>query len=124
MQFSLVTFLAVFAASVAAAPAPLFMRDGTCDIATCVLDLAPSVVSCASAAAQLGADVFSDAGCLIAAAKDATAFPPSCAGCADQFGVTDAVASAENTVAGGLSTAGDAITGGLSSLGDDIKGLF
>ncbi|KAJ7064036.1 hypothetical protein C8F01DRAFT_38676 [Mycena amicta] len=113
MQFSLVAVLATLAATVVAGPAPLFLRDGTCDIKSCVLDLGPSVVGCGSAAAQLGADPFSDAGCLLAAAKDVAQFPPSCAGCADQFGVTAAIGNAASSV-----------ESGLSSLGGDIAGLF
>ncbi|KAJ7174178.1 hypothetical protein C8R43DRAFT_1119544 [Mycena crocata] len=124
MQFSLVALLAVLATGVAAAPAPLFLRDGTCDIKTCVLDLAPSVVSCASAATQLGADVFSDAGCLVAAVKDVAQFPDSCTGCAEQFGVADAIEKAKDSVEGGVATAESTVSDGISSIGDKIKGLF
>ncbi|KAJ6614824.1 hypothetical protein B0H10DRAFT_1944473 [Mycena sp. CBHHK59/15] len=99
MQFSLIAILSVVAATVSAAPAPLFLRD-TCDIKTCVLDLAPSVVSCGSAAAQLGVDPFSDAGCLIAAANDVVQLPPSCDGCAAQFDVASAFDDAKNKIEG------------------------
>ncbi|KAJ7685984.1 hypothetical protein B0H17DRAFT_1204534 [Mycena rosella] len=138
MQFFIVALLAVLATGVAAAPAPtrsLVLRDDVCDVATCVLDLGPSVVSCASAAAQLGADVFSDAGCLLAAAKVGISFPPSCAGCAEQLGVTDAVNQAAATAAAGAESvggdiegaaesAGNAIEGGISSIGSALGGLF
>ncbi|KAJ7445108.1 hypothetical protein FB451DRAFT_1412926 [Mycena latifolia] len=137
MQFTLVALLAVLTTGAAAAPAR-FARDdtdGVCDVKTCVLDLAPSVISCASAAAQLGADVFSDAGCVVAAAKEAVAFPPSCSGCAVQLGVADEVASAQSAVSGAASTAegavagaaesaGNAISSGVSSIGSALGGLF
>lgn len=72
MQFSLVALSAVLATGVYAIPAPLFLRQDTCEIAgapkfasfpaplfiyhpDCVLDLAPSVITCTSAAAQGGA---------------------------------------------------------------------
>ncbi|KAF7364555.1 CBP domain-containing protein [Mycena venus] len=123
MQFSLVAILAL-AAGALAAPAPLFRRQNTCDIKNCVLDLAPSVVSCGSAAAQLVADPVADAGCLIAAAKDVVDLPPSCNGCAQQLGITLPTGGVIGSIESGLSSAGDAIKGGLSSLGSDISGLF
>ncbi|KAJ7601890.1 hypothetical protein DFH06DRAFT_1488997 [Mycena polygramma] len=86
MQFSFAALVAVLTTGALAAPAPLFLRQAAaCDIKNCVLDLAPSVVSCAAAAAQVGVDPISDAGCLIAAAKDVTALPPSCNGCLAKF---------------------------------------
>ncbi|KAJ6471736.1 hypothetical protein C8R47DRAFT_1324826 [Mycena vitilis] len=124
MQFSVVAILAAFAAGALAAPAPIFMRQDTCDIKNCVLDLAPSVVSCGSAAAQLGADPVSDAGCLIAAAKDVVDLPPACSGCLAQFGIAIPSTGVLGSIEDGISSAGDAIKGGLSSLGDDISGLF
>ncbi|KAJ7078008.1 hypothetical protein B0H15DRAFT_933843 [Mycena belliarum] len=125
MQFTFVALLAVLASGVAAAPTPVyFARDGTCDVKTCVLDLAPSVIACASAAAQLGADVLSDAGCIVAAAKAGTSFPTSCAGCADQLGVADDVAAAQSAVSGAAQNAGDKIKDGLGSIGHKIGGIF
>ncbi|KAJ7022584.1 hypothetical protein C8F04DRAFT_1272503 [Mycena alexandri] len=135
MQFSLVAFFAVLATGVAGAPAPLFLRQDICDIATCVIDLGGSVVSCASAAAQLGVDPISDAGCLFAAAKTVTSFPPSCNGCLEKFGVSvptatinGAIGSVETAVEGGLSgalsSAESAVENGLSGLGSAISGLF
>ncbi|KAF8206859.1 hypothetical protein K438DRAFT_1963170 [Mycena galopus ATCC 62051] len=124
MQFSLVAIFAVLASGVIAAPAPLFLRQGTCDIATCVLDLAPSVVSCGSAAAQLGADPVSDASCLFAAGKDVLDLPASCDGCAEQFGVSNSTTSAVNGAVGSVNgVIGDAESG-LESIGSDITGLF
>ncbi|KAJ7160322.1 hypothetical protein C8R46DRAFT_1194689 [Mycena filopes] len=121
MQFSIVAFFAaVLATGVAAAPAPLFLRQDVCDIATCVIDLGGSVVSCAAAAAQLGVDPISDAGCLFAAAKTVTAFPPSCNGCLEKFGVSVPT----DTISGAISSAESTVENGISSLGDDIKGLF
>ncbi|KAJ7306996.1 hypothetical protein DFH08DRAFT_1051637 [Mycena albidolilacea] len=123
MHFSIVAL----AIATSALAAPLSIRDdaAVCDVKTCVLDLAPSVVSCASAAAQLAADPASDAGCLIAAAKDVVDFPPSCAGCAAQLNITlpdtsDVVGSVES----GLESAGSSVLGGIESLGSDIGGLF
>ncbi|KAJ7028411.1 hypothetical protein C8F04DRAFT_1265947 [Mycena alexandri] len=69
------------------------MRQSTCDIKTCVLDLAPSVIACAGAAAQAGVDPISDAGYIHAG-------PASCTGCADQLGVSGDIASAENAIEG------------------------
>ncbi|KAJ7028392.1 hypothetical protein C8F04DRAFT_1398916 [Mycena alexandri] len=116
MQFSLVAFFAVLATGVAAAPTPLFMRQDTCDIATCVIDLGGSVVSCAAAAAQVGVDPISDAGCLFAAAKTVTSFPPSCNGCLEKFGVSVPTA----TIGGAIGSAETAVENGISSLGSDI----
>ncbi|KAJ7250692.1 hypothetical protein C8J57DRAFT_1723456 [Mycena rebaudengoi] len=99
MQFSLVAIFAVFVTTVVAAPAPLRLRQ-SCDLKTCVLDLAPSVVSCGSAAAQLGVDPFSDAGCLLAAAQDVDQLPASCNGCADQLGLETAFEKAKNAIEG------------------------
>ncbi|KAJ7430499.1 hypothetical protein B0H11DRAFT_2279996 [Mycena galericulata] len=95
MQFTLISLIAVLATGVAAAPAAF--RRQTCDVATCLLDLAPTGVSCASAAAQVDIDPISDISCIIAAAKDVTALPASCSGC---------------------------IPSSLSSIGSDIKGIF
>ncbi|KAJ7616021.1 hypothetical protein FB45DRAFT_935134 [Roridomyces roridus] len=79
MQFSIVALVAFFAASAIAAPTTPFRRD--CSVKQCVLDLAPSAVSCATAAAQVDLDPISDVSCLIAAAKDVTEFPASCSAC-------------------------------------------
>ncbi|KAF8148767.1 hypothetical protein K438DRAFT_452918 [Mycena galopus ATCC 62051] len=87
MQFSLVALLAALATGALAAPAPLFLRQSTCDISTCVLDLAPSVVSCGSAVAQVDLDPVSDISCLIAATQDAVQLPASCSGCLVKFGI-------------------------------------
>ncbi|KAJ7625612.1 hypothetical protein FB45DRAFT_1029964 [Roridomyces roridus] len=84
MQFSLVALFALVAA-VSAAPAPARVRrQSQCDLATCLLALAPSAVSCGSAAAQAGIDPVSDISCLIAAATDVDQLPASCNGCLDQ----------------------------------------
>ncbi|KAJ7301750.1 hypothetical protein DFH08DRAFT_906480 [Mycena albidolilacea] len=123
MQFSLVAILAAFASSALAAPT-LFSRQDTCDIKNCVLDLAPSVVACGSATAQLEIDPVSDAGCLIAAAKDVVDLPPSCNGCLAQFDISTGTSGVIGSVESGLSSAGSAISSGLSSLGSDISGLF
>ncbi|KAJ7133406.1 hypothetical protein C8R44DRAFT_977573 [Mycena epipterygia] len=97
MQFSLITLFALVATVSAG---PLRMRQSTCDIKTCVLDLAPSVVSCAAAAAQAGVDPFSDAGCILAAVKDVAQLPLSCNGCADQLGIAGDMESAKNAIEG------------------------
>ncbi|KAJ7874485.1 hypothetical protein B0H14DRAFT_3437649 [Mycena olivaceomarginata] len=120
MQFSLVALSAVLATGVYAGPAPLLLRQDTCEIAHCVLDLAPSAVACASAAAQGGADPVSDANCLIDAAKDVVeGLPTSCNGCLAEFGINlPALSGVVDTIEGGLESAGSAIESGLSSLGD------
>ncbi|KAJ7430501.1 hypothetical protein B0H11DRAFT_2021729 [Mycena galericulata] len=94
MQFTLISLIAVLATGVAAAPAA-YRR--TCDVATCLLDLAPTGVSCASAAAQVDIDPVSDISCIIAAAQDVTSLPASCSGC---------------------------VPSSISSIGSDISGLF
>ncbi|KAJ6471154.1 hypothetical protein C8R47DRAFT_749950 [Mycena vitilis] len=114
MQFSIAAILTVLATGALSAPAPLFLRQDTCDIANCVLDLAPSVVSCGSAAAQAGVDPVSDASCLIAAGKDVVDLPASCNGCAAKFGVN--LPSTTGVVG--------SIESGLDNLGNDIKGIF
>ncbi|KAF7329430.1 CBP domain-containing protein [Mycena kentingensis (nom. inval.)] len=126
MQYSLVaviSFLAA-AASVSAGPAPIFMRDG-CDIKNCVLTLGPSVVGCASAVAQLGADPFSDAGCLLSAAKQLSDFPESCAGCLEQFGVDPAdIAKVTEPVGDVVDSVEDAVGDAADKVGDFFGGLF
>ncbi|KAJ7921337.1 hypothetical protein B0H13DRAFT_2656030 [Mycena leptocephala] len=96
MQFSLVALFAIAATVVSAGP--LRLRRNTCDLKNCALDLAPTVLGCGSAAAQLGADPFSDAGCVVAALKDAVDLPASCNGCADQLGISSAVDEAKNGI--------------------------
>jgi hypothetical protein len=98
MQFSLIAILAI--ATTAVFAGPVRMRRGTCDIKTCVLDLAPTGVACAAAAAQAAADPISDAGCIIAALKDVDELPTSCDGCADQLGISSALESAKNAIEG------------------------
>jgi hypothetical protein len=95
----------------------------------CVFDLAPSAVTCASAAAQGGADMslgflppihvlifsptdpFTDANCLIDAAKDVVeGLPASCSGCLAEFGINPpALSGVMGTIEGGLESAGSAI---------------
>ncbi|KAJ7490731.1 hypothetical protein FB451DRAFT_1389494 [Mycena latifolia] len=99
MQFFFIA-LFVVVASVSAAPAPLRVRQNTCDIKTCVLDLAPSVVSCGAAAAQVELDPFTDAGCILAAVKDVAELPASCTGCADQLGIAGDFEKAKNAIEG------------------------
>ncbi|KAJ7194230.1 hypothetical protein GGX14DRAFT_700963 [Mycena pura] len=98
MQFSLVALFVIAATSVSAGP--LRMRQSTCDLKTCVLDLAPTGVSCAAAAAQADIDVFSDAGCIVSAAQDVASLPASCSGCLDQLGVAGDLEKAKNAVEG------------------------
>ncbi|KAJ6506596.1 hypothetical protein C8R45DRAFT_970071 [Mycena sanguinolenta] len=102
MQFSLVALFSVLATGALAAP--LAVPRQTCSISQCVVDLAPSVVACATAAAQVDLDPVSDAGCLIAAAKDVVELPASCNGCLQQFGISSAVSgalgSAESAISG------------------------
>jgi len=120
MQFSLVALSAVLATGVYASPEPLSLRQDTCEIADCLLDLAPSAVACASAAAQGGTDPVSDTNCLIDAAKDVVeGLPASCNGCLAELGINlPALSGVVGTIEGGLEPAGSAIESGLSSLGD------
>ncbi|KAJ7625620.1 hypothetical protein FB45DRAFT_69652 [Roridomyces roridus] len=77
MQFSLLALVAL-AAAVSAAPS---RRQSQCDLKNCVLDLAPTVVTCAAAAAQVELDPISDISCLIAAATAVEQLPTPCNGC-------------------------------------------
>jgi len=86
MQFSsLVALLAIATTTVSAGPLRMRQTASTCSIKDCVLDLAPTVVGCGAAAAQLGVDPFSDASCILAAVKDVAELPPSCNGCEAQI---------------------------------------
>ncbi|KAF7349925.1 hypothetical protein MVEN_01293200 [Mycena venus] len=109
MQFIFVALLAVFAASVCAAPLnPLFDR-ATCDIKTCVVALQPSFpTACDPAALQLGANTQLNTACLVAAAKGTAAFPTACAPCATQFGVTDPGKKSQTATNGGTGNAAPA----------------
>ncbi|KAJ7049175.1 hypothetical protein C8F01DRAFT_1184891 [Mycena amicta] len=122
MQFSIVAMLALVAATVSAGPAPLFLKNrDDCDIKDCILDLGPSVVGCASAVAQLGADPFSDVGCLLSAVKEVANFPPSCAGCLAKFGVDpNAITSATAPVTSVV----DSAEGALGDAADKVEGFF
>ncbi|KAJ6585603.1 hypothetical protein B0H19DRAFT_1250397 [Mycena capillaripes] len=93
MQFSLIVLLAIAATAVSAAPA-----KNTCNLKTCVVDLAPTVAACASAAAQDGIDPVSDEACITAAAKTLSKLPAPCTGCAKKLGVSSAVDSAKNAI--------------------------
>ncbi|KAJ7240850.1 hypothetical protein B0H12DRAFT_1326362 [Mycena haematopus] len=112
MHFSVVALVL----ATGALAAPLAVRDA-CDVTTCVLDLAPSVVSCASAAAQLVADPVSDASCLIAAGKDVVDLPASCSGCAQQLGITlPDTSGIVGSVESGLESAGSSVVSGIESI--------
>ncbi|KAJ7277445.1 hypothetical protein C8J57DRAFT_1713786 [Mycena rebaudengoi] len=84
VHFSILALFAALASTtvVQAAPAPLFTR-AACRIASCMLDLAPVALACATAASQEGANIISDASCLVAAAKVIDEFPETCDGCVD-----------------------------------------
>jgi len=113
MRFALLTVLAAFfgATYVSALPTGHSSKR-SCDILTCVLDLAPTVLSCASAAAAEAVNFIADAGCLVAAAKVVDEFPASCDACADEFGVADEIKSLE----GDVSSAVDDIGSELGSI--------
>ncbi|KAJ7290047.1 hypothetical protein C8J57DRAFT_1705548 [Mycena rebaudengoi] len=125
MQLTLVALFAVAATGVTAVPThPVFSRQGSCDIIGCVSALAPTVVSCGTAAVSLGADIVADGGCLIDAAKIAINLPDSCSGCAEQLGVADAVNQAAAAVEETAGDAGDAIGGVVDQAKDTIAGIF
>ncbi|KAJ7186154.1 hypothetical protein C8R46DRAFT_1185618 [Mycena filopes] len=128
MQFSLVVLLTIATAVSAHGPGPLRMRQDTCNMKQCVLDLAPSALSCLDAAKQDAANLISDASCIIGAIKDVVELPASCTGCADQLGLSGDVASAENVIGDGISSAENAIGDGIesaeSAIGDFFGGIF
>ncbi|KAJ7621960.1 hypothetical protein DFH06DRAFT_769267 [Mycena polygramma] len=93
MQFTLVVLLAIVATVSAG---PLRVRLATCDLKTCAVDLAPTVTSCATAAADLTAVPFSDAGCVAAAVTQGVDLPAACTGCVDLL-INGKVAAANST---------------------------
>ncbi|KAF7974244.1 hypothetical protein HWV62_13136 [Athelia sp. TMB] len=62
----------------------------------CVAALAPTVVGCASAAAEEGVNPIADVSCLVGAVNIAVNLPASCDSCLEQFGIDEpsAVSSA------------------------------
>ncbi|KAF7377460.1 hypothetical protein MSAN_00167800 [Mycena sanguinolenta] len=97
--------------ALAAPLSQLEVRD--CDIASCVVDLAPSVVTCATALAQAAVDFVADASCLIAAGKDVVDATPSCTACAASLGITLPDTSG---VVGTLENAGESALSGIEGL--------
>ncbi|KAG6914669.1 hypothetical protein DXG01_016029 [Tephrocybe rancida] len=102
MQIIFVFGLFTLMSAVVALPSGhIFMRQ-SCNIAGCVIALAPSVVSCVSAAAQEGVNLISDASCLAGAVKSAVDIPAACETCLDEFNIPDkieaAATAAENEV--------------------------
>ncbi|KIM81174.1 hypothetical protein PILCRDRAFT_821616 [Piloderma croceum F 1598] len=124
MQFILITIVAAFATSAYATPTGhTFMRRG-CEIAKCVAALAPSVVSCVSAAAQEGLDPISDAACLASAANSIVNFPPSCDQCAQEFNVAGKVEDATNAVGSAASKAEGAVESVVGDVGNVLGSIF
>ncbi|KAJ7041630.1 hypothetical protein C8F04DRAFT_1252951 [Mycena alexandri] len=80
MQFSL---LAVFAIATTAVSGGPLLRQNTCDIQDCILDLASTVVSCTSAVVAEEINLVADAQCIIAAVQDIRNLPAPCKGCID-----------------------------------------
>ncbi|KAJ7268020.1 hypothetical protein C8J57DRAFT_353770 [Mycena rebaudengoi] len=119
MQLSVFAVCVAFATATLAAPTPAFRR-ASCDITKCFLDLAPTGLTCAAAAAQEVANPISDASCLVAAAKLGVEFPSSCTACIDEFDVGDAVSEAEDAVGDGI----DAIGDGISNVAGKIGSIF
>ncbi|TDL20668.1 hypothetical protein BD410DRAFT_790623 [Rickenella mellea] len=78
MKFTLVTLLAVFAATVSASPA---VSKRGCDVLGCIGALAPAVASCAEALVLEGEDIFADIECFIDATDDILDPPSACNGC-------------------------------------------
>ncbi|KAJ6452798.1 hypothetical protein C8R45DRAFT_945507 [Mycena sanguinolenta] len=65
MQFSVLAVFVIAIAAVAVSAGSVCLLQNTC-----ILDLAPTVVQCASAAAQGVDNIITDAGCIIAALQD------------------------------------------------------
>ncbi|KAF5369110.1 hypothetical protein D9615_010436 [Tricholomella constricta] len=124
MQFTLlIAFVAFFSAVVALPAGHTFMR-ATCDIAGCVAALAPSVVSCAAAAAQAGANVISDAACLASAVNSAVNLPADCDQCLDEFNVKAKAESAVKAAGTKVKEAGTKIKDTAKDVAEDAGDVF
>ncbi|KAH8829856.1 hypothetical protein DL96DRAFT_1553475 [Flagelloscypha sp. PMI_526] len=92
----------------------LFGRD-TCDIAACGVAVAPTGVSCVSAAVEEGVNPLADAGCVTSVTNLGVNTPDVCKPCFGTIG---------SAVAGAAETAGDAIKGAAEDAGSAISGAF
>ncbi|KAF8065069.1 hypothetical protein FPV67DRAFT_1671356 [Lyophyllum atratum] len=120
MQFSLVLACFILFGAVAALPSPhLLIRSG-CDIKGCVAALAPTVVSCAAAAALAGADIAKDAACLANSANMIENHPPKCDQCLKEFNIKGKVKKAEEKVENEAKTIGSK----FKAVGTKIKQWF
>ncbi|KAG6914672.1 hypothetical protein DXG01_016032 [Tephrocybe rancida] len=104
MQFAFILSLFMTVSAVVAAPSGHVFMRASCQIGACVAALAPTVVSCVSAAGQNGANALLDAACLAGAVNAAIALPASCDTCLDQIG-----SDIKGTVNAAVSTVGDAV---------------
>ncbi|KAH8818977.1 hypothetical protein DL96DRAFT_377242 [Flagelloscypha sp. PMI_526] len=105
-----------FAAAAYVSAAPMYLtpaaRQG-CDAVACGIAVAPTGVGCVSAAAQLGADPFSDAGCVASVVNLGVNTPAVCQPCVSTIG---------DTVKGVAGQVGDAVTGVAGDVGDAVAG--
>ncbi|KAF9455926.1 hypothetical protein BDZ94DRAFT_500386 [Collybia nuda] len=125
MQFTSI-FAVIFVAASAVLAVPTgntFMR-ASCDIAGCVAALAPGVVSCGAAAAQGGANVISDAGCLASAANTIANFPADCDQCAEEFGITQKAEAAGSAIKNAAGDAVDEVKDVAGKAGDALGKIF
>ncbi|KAJ7330263.1 hypothetical protein DFH08DRAFT_815184 [Mycena albidolilacea] len=103
MQFSFVAILAILAilaVGTAAGPVPHVLRNETCNIKTCLFDLAGTVTACAPAIAAEGVNPLADFSCLVAALKELDDIPDSCIACVAQY-VTDSNLNTANSTNAG-----------------------
>ncbi|KAH8832934.1 hypothetical protein DL96DRAFT_693213 [Flagelloscypha sp. PMI_526] len=107
MKFSAVFTLLAAAAAVSAAP----LAQRACNLGKCAAALAPTVVGCGAAAAELGANLLADAACLAAAVNDGVNLPSVCSGCQSKV---------KELLEDGAEAVGDAVSGAADFVGDQF----
>ncbi|KAF8073330.1 hypothetical protein FPV67DRAFT_1477413 [Lyophyllum atratum] len=124
MQFTFVLSLFAMISAVVALPSGHVFMRASCDIAGCVVALAPTVVGCVGAAAAAGANVIADAGCLAGAVNAAVNMPADCDQCLEEFGVPEKIEAAESKI---KDVAGDVVDEAedvADKIGDKLKDKF
>jgi len=121
MQLSFVALFVAFAASANALPVSTKV---SCNIAKCVAALAPTVVSCVSAAASEGSNLIADAGCLTSAADTALNFPSSCDQCLEEFDIPNKLEDAGNKVVDVAEEGAQSVGNAAQDVGDDVSNFF
>ncbi|KAG6887679.1 hypothetical protein C0995_013594 [Termitomyces sp. Mi166 len=101
----------------------VFMRD-SCQIGACVAALAPTVVSCVGAAAQEGANLISDAGCLAGAINAGVNMPASCQTCIEDLDLGDKIKAVENGAETVATEVGDEVQDVGDEVGDALGSIF